>query len=168
MTKDLFNPKDKAGVRDFLLKEQNNTCAITGLPLEKKDSVLEHRHDDQMFVRGVASRSANSLLGVFENGFRRYLSWCYKGTLSDFLRQCAAYLERPVDKRFRHDDWLKKSTIKFKSLNEGSKKTILHKLGQPQGNNATERAKLFRKALMTRQFTFEQIQKLIQTEKEKV
>lgn len=166
MTRELYTPKDKAEVRDLLLKEQNNKCAITGLPLSKSEAVLEHRHDDEMFVRGVASRAANSALGVFENAWRRYLQWWFNGSLSDFLRQCASYLEQPVDKRFRHDQWLKKSMILFNKLPEGSKKEVLHLIGQPQGNNATERRKLFRKGLMTRQFTYEQVKQMINNSKQ--
>ena len=164
-TRELYNQKDKAEVRDLLLKEQDYKCAITGLPLDKKEAVLEHRHDDEMFVRGVASRAANSALGVLENAFKRYLQWWYNGSLSDFLRQCASYLEQPIDRRFRHDEWLKKSGILFNKLSEGQKKEVLHLLGQPQGNNATERRKLFRSALMTRKFSYEQVKAMIQERK---
>ena len=164
-TVELYSPKDKAEVRDLLLKEQDYTCAITGLPLEKSQAILEHRHDDEMFVRGVASRAANSALGVIENCWRRYMSWWYNGSLSDFLRQCASYLEQPIDRRFRHDQWLKKSGILFNKLSEGQKKEVLHLLGQPQGNNATERRKLFRAALMTRKFSYDQVKTMIEERK---
>ena len=165
MIRELYTPKDKAEVRDFLLKEQNNKCALTGLPLDKSQAILEHAHDDEMFVRGVTSRAANSLLGVIENNFKRYMAWWFSGTISEFLRQCAQYLERPHDKRFRHDHWLKKCSILFNKLPEGVKKEVLHELGQTQGGNAAERKKLFRKALMTRQFNYDQIKKLIQEKK---
>jgi len=167
MTRELYSPKDKAEVRDLLLKEQGNKCALTGLPLDKSQAILEHAHDDEMFVRGVTSRAANSLLGVIENNFKRYMSWWFSGTISEFLRQCATFLERPHDKRFRHDQWLKKSGILFNKLPEGQKKEVLHLLGQPQGSNATERKKLFRSALMTRKFTFAEVKKLIQERKDK-
>jgi len=166
LTKELYNPRDKAEVRDLLLKEQGNKCVITGLPLDKRESVLEHAHDDEMFVRGVASRAANSALGVLENAFKRYCAWWFPGTLSEFLRKCASFLERPVDKRFRHDQWLKKSGILFNKLSEGQKKEVLHLLGQPQGSNATERKKLFRSALMTRKFSYEDVKKIIQQRKQ--
>lgn len=165
MTRELYNPKDKAEVRDLILKEQNNKCALTGLPLDKSQAILEHAHDDEMFVRGVTSRAANSLLGVIENNFKRYCAWWFSGTISEFLRQCARYLERPHDRRFRHDQWLKKSMILFNKLPEGQKKEVLHLLGQPQGSNATERKKYFRSALMTRKFSYEQVKKLIQERK---
>lgn len=165
MTRELYNPKDKAEVRDLLLKEQNNKCAITGLPLDKTQAVLDHAHDDEMFVRGVTSRAANSAIGVIENAWKRYLQWWYSGSLSDFLRHCAVYLERPVDKRFRHDHWLKKSLILFNKLPEGAKKEVLHLMGRPQGGNANERKKLFKSALMTRKFTYEQVKQMINERK---
>ena len=46
------------------------------------------------------------------------------------------------------------------------KKAVLEALGQSQGGNSTERKKLFKKALNTKQFTFEQIKKLIQERKD--
>lgn len=165
MTRELYNPKDKAEVRDLLLKEQDHKCALTGMPLDKSQSVLDHSHDDEMFVRGVISRQSNSLLGVIENGWKRYMQWWYSGTISDFLRQCAQYLEEKPDFRYRHDQWLKKSGILFNKLSEGQKKEVLHLLGQPQGNNATERRKLFRKALMTRKFSYEQVKTMIEERK---
>lgn len=164
-TIDLYNAKAKAEVRDLLLKEQNNTCAITGLPLERKDSVLDHRHDGEVLVRGVLSRQSNSVLGVIENGWKRYLGWWYSGTISEFLRQAADYLDRPKDTRWRHDSWLKRLSIDFNTLNESSKKEVLQYMQQPQGANATERKKSFKSALMTRQFTFEEIKNLIKEKK---
>ena len=165
MTRELYNPKDKAEVRDLLLEEQDYKCAITGLPLDKKEAVLEHRHDDEMFVRGVASRAANSALGVLENAFKRYLQWWYNGSLSDFLRQCASYLEQPIDRRFRHDHWLKKAQTMFNTLSEGDKKAVLEALGKSQGGNSAERKKLFKSALMTRKFTYEQVKQMINERK---
>lgn len=165
MTRDLYNPKDKAEVRDLLLKEQDYKCALTGLPLDKSQSVLDHAHDNEMFVRGVISRQSNSLLGVIENGWKRYMQWWYNGTISDFLRQCAQYLEKKPDSRYRHDHWIRKSQTLFNTLPEGDKKVVLEALGQSQGGNSTERKKLFKKALNTKQFTFEQIKGLIQERK---
>lgn len=164
-TSDLYNAKEKALVRDILLKEQSNTCALTGLPLDKTHSVLDHGHDDDMFVRGVISRQSNSMLGVIENGWSRYMKWWYKGTVSDFLRQCAQYLERKPDFRYRHDQWLSKCSTMFNSLNEQGKKDTLEKLGQPTGSNATERKTLFRKALLTRKFSYNTVKDLIHQKK---
>ena len=164
-TVELYNAKDKSEVRDKLLKEQGGKCALTGLPLDKSQSVLDHAHDNEMFVRGVISRQSNSLLGVIENGWKRYMQWWYNGTISDFLRQCAQYLEKKPDSRYRHDHWIRESQTLFNSLPEGDKKAVLEALGQHQGNNATERKKLFRRALMTRKFTYDQVKAMIEERK---
>ena len=164
-TKDLYNAKDKTLVRELLLKEQMNKCALTGLPLDKSQSVLDHAHDDDMFVRGVISRQSNSLLGVIENGWKRYTQWWYTGTISDFLRQCAQYLEKKPNSRYRHDHWLKKAQTMFNTLSEGDKKAVLEALGKSQGGNSTERKKLFKSALMTRNFTYEQVKQMINERK---
>lgn len=164
-TKDLYNAKDKTLVRELLLKEQMNKCALTGLPLDKSQSVLDHAHDDDMFVRGVISRQSNSLLGVIENGWKRYTQWWYTGTISDFLRQCAQYLEKKPDSRYRHDHWLKKAQTMFNTLSEGDKKAVLEALGKSQGGNSTERKKLFKKALLTRKFSYDQVKTMIEERK---
>lgn len=164
-TNDLYNAKDKALVRELLLKEQLGKCALTGLPLDKSQSVLDHVHDHDMFVRGVISRQSNSLLGVIENGWKRYMQWWYTGTISDFLRQCAQYLEKKPDTRYRHDHWLKMSQTMFNSLPEGSKKTILAILGQDEGRNALERKKLFKAVLMKRRYGYEELLSMIEKEK---
>ncbi len=161
----LYSPKDVAKVREKLYNEQGGKDALTGLPLDKSQSVLDHAHDDEMFVRGVISRQSNSLLGVIENGWKRYMQWWYNGTISDFLRQCAQYLEKKPDSRYRHDHWIRKSQTLFNTLSEGDKKAVLEALGKSQGGNSTERKKLFKKALNTKQFTFEQIKGLIQERK---
>ena len=166
-THDLYTTKDKTSVREFLLKEQLGKCALTGLPLDKSQSVLDHAHDDNMFVRGVISRQSNSLLGVIENGWKRYMQWWYNGTISDFLRQCAQYLEKKPDSRYRHDHWIRKSQTLFNTLPEGDKKAVLEALGQSQGGNSAERKKLFKKALMQRKFTYEEVKNLIQERKDK-
>ena len=83
----------------------------------------------------------------------------------DFLRQAADYLEKEDDERYLHPGWLRKSQAMFNTLQEGDKKAVLEALGQRQGGNSTERKKLFKNALNTKQFTFEQIKGLIQERK---
>lgn len=155
MTIDLYNSKDKQVVRELLTKEQNNLCAITGLPIEPKQHILEHAHDDQMLIRGVTSRQANSALGVIERVWTRYLKWWYSGTLSDFLRQCANYLEKPHDTRWRHDMWIKKANTAFNKLNESNKDKVLVALGCDKCKNGAERKKAFQTAILTKQFGYD-------------
>ena len=160
----LYSPADVKEVREKLLKEQRNKDILTGMPLEAKDAVCDHNHDTQ-YVRGVLHRQCNAVTGKIENLWNRYLSWWYTGTLQDFLRQVADYLDRKPDTRFIHPGFLKKLQTMFNTLNESSKKDVLQYMNQPQGANATERKKLFKNALMTRQFTFEEIKNLIKEKK---
>ena len=143
LTEDLYNVKDKKRVRQLLTLEQSNLCAITGLPIEEKQHILEHAHDDEMFIRGVTSRQANSALGVIEKMWTRYMKWWYNDTLSNFLRQCADYLEKEHDSRWRHDMWIRKINTEFNKLKEAQKDSVLVALGKTAGKNATERKKLF-------------------------
>ena len=165
-TEDLYNAADKARIRALLTKEQNNTCIITGMEIQDKQHILEHAHDDEMFVRGVASRQANSFLGVIERAWIRYMRWWSPYTLSQTLRQIANFLEKPPDTRFRHDMWLKKVNTWFNGLSEGQKKAVLQELNQAEGSNAKERKTLFQKALLTRKFSFDIIKNVIQKVKD--
>ena len=161
MTKDLYTTSDKKEVREFLTKEQNNLCAITNLPIEPKQHILEHAHDDQMYIRGVTSRQANSALGVIEKMWIRYMKWWYKGTLSDFLRQCANYLEREPDTRWRHDMWIKKVNTSFNKLKSSQKDKLLQRMGLEKGKNDAERKKIFQKSILTKNYDYDTIRTFI-------
>lgn len=93
------------------------------------------------------------------------MKWWYNGTLSDFLRQCANYIEQPQDDRYIHDNWLKVCQSKFNALNEKSKTAVLHSMALPDGKNGTERKEIFRKGLLSRRFTLTQIEHILQKEK---
>jgi Recombination endonuclease VII len=161
MTSELYTTADVKKVREQLLKEQGGLDLLTGESLVSSQAVTDHNHKTQ-YVRGVIGRQANAVLGKIENLWTRYLSYWYNGTLPEFLRQCADYLERPEDTRFVHPGWIRRVTIDFCRLNVKGQTTVLHTLGTTQGKNAAERKKLFGKAIKTRQFTYEYIAKLIQ------
>lgn len=160
----LYSPKDVAKVRELLYNEQDGKDALTGQDLPKEKACLDHNHHTQ-FVRSVLHRQINAALGKLEGVHTRYLSHVYEGTLSDFLRASAEYLERKDDGRYIHPGWLRKSQTLFNSLPEGDKKAVLATLGQSQGGNSTERKKLFKTALNTKKFTFEYIKNLINERK---
>ena len=160
----LYSPKDVAKVREKLYNEQGGKDALTGLPLDYEQAVTDHNHNTQ-YVRGVLHRQVNAALGKLEGVHTRYLSYWYSGTLPDFLRQAAEYLEKEQDTMYVHPGWLKKVQTMFNTLSEGDKKAVLEALGQSQGGNSTERKKLFKSALNTKQFTFEEIKGLIQERK---
>lgn len=160
MTQDLYNAAEVKKVREQLVKEQDQLCAITGIPTAPSDYHLDHAHDDDQLVRGAAHKQANMALGKIENLAVRYLYW-YPHGLPAFLRACADYLERPPDKRFRHPGWIKKANVWFNKLTEPQKKLVLQELGQPPGANAKERKALFQKALLTKQHGYDTIRSTI-------
>lgn len=167
MTEHLYNPSDVQKVRGKLLKEQGNCDKMTGLEIPDGKACLDHNHQTQ-FVRGVLHRQSNAALGKLEGIYTRYLSTWYPWTLSEFLRQAALYIELKDDKRYIHPGFIKRLCTDFASLNEASKKAILVTLGQEQGSNSTQRKALFKKAILSRKYTFDYLKDLINKEKEKV
>lgn len=162
----LYTPVDVKRVRESLYKEQDGKDALTGLDLPTDKQCLDHNHQTQ-FVRGVLHRQINCALGKLEGVHTRYLSYWFPGTLPEFLRLSADFLEKEDDKRYVHPGFIKKLSSLFNSLNESSKKDVLQCMNQPQGNNATERKALFRKALLTKEFTYEDTRNLINQTKGK-
>lgn len=154
--KDLYTQDDVKKVRLQLIKEQDGKCLITGLPTDTKDFALDHAHDDSQLVRGAVNKHCNMSLGKLENISKRYL-WWYPHSLSTFLRQCADYLDRKPDTRFRHPGWRKKVQTAFNKLNSKQQDQVLVNLGSTKGKNPAERKKLFQKALLTRKFSFDTI-----------
>lgn len=159
-TEDLHTPADIKRVRDFLVKEQEGLCAITGVKLEQGKVHLDHRHDDQQLVRGAVHHQGNMMLGKLENLATRYLYW-YPHGLPSFLRACADYLDLPVDKRFRHNGWKKKAMTLFNKLSSKQQDYLLQCLDQPTGKNLVERRANFQKAICSKAFTYERLYVLI-------
>jgi hypothetical protein len=165
-TEDLYSPADVKRVREKLAKEQDHLDLATELELSLGRAVLDHKHDSEQFVRGVLLHEVNSFLGKIENAHKRHMNyWCKDVTLAQLLRRLANYLERPVDKRYRHPGWLAKAKTLFNSLNESQKKAVLVELNQSEGSNGKERVALFNKALLTKKFSFATIQTIINNKK---
>lgn len=162
----LYTPSDVQKIRKKLLEEQCNRDKMTGLEIPEGKDCLDHNHRTQ-FVRGVLHRQSNAALGKLEGIYTRYLNYWYPWTLSEFLRQAASYIELEDDSRYVHPGWLKRLCTDFASLNEAGKKDVLQCMNQPQGNNATERKAIFRKALLTKKFTYEDTRNLINETKGK-
>lgn len=152
-TTDLYSSKDTRITRELLTNEQRNLCAITQLPIQENQHILEHAHDNEMFIRGVTSRQANSALGVCENMWIRYMKWWYPRTLPEFLRELADYIERnekKPDVRFRHNSWQKKVKTEFNKLSASQQNKVLIALGAIEGSNPAKRKELFSKAILDR------------------
>lgn len=163
MTQDLYTPEGVKKARDFLLNEQNNKCACLGIDiLPSRKPVLDHKHDDQQFVRGVLERETNAMLGVIENGHKRFFSYWSTLPLPEILRRMADYLERPEDTRFRHPGWLKKLSSAFTKLNAYQQGTVLQSLGYAYGKNAVDRKVIFRKASLDRELGYDTIRSAIE------
>jgi hypothetical protein len=156
MTIDLYNTADVKKVREQLIEEQEGLCAITGIPTASNNFALDHKHDHEQLVRGAAHKQANAALGKLENLAVRYLYW-YPDGLPEFLRKCAEYIERQPDRRWRHPGWIKKVNTLFNKLKEAQKDAVLLAMKQPVGKNGVERKKLFQKAILTREFSYDTI-----------
>jgi Recombination endonuclease VII len=166
MTQDLYTPDDIKKVRQVLLKEQNNKCLLTGIPITMSDSHCDHAHDSEQLVRGALHRHANLTLGKLEGLWLRYLSFWYPHDLPTFLRQAACYLERPKDTRWRHNGWLKKLQTKFNALTTKQRATVLELLGCTVScSNDTQRKKEFAKLLKDRSLGYNRILAAIESAK---
>lgn len=165
-TTDLYNTADVKKVRELLTKEQFNTCAVTGLDIPVKQHVLDHVHDETQLVRGVLHRQVNAFLGKSENAFTRLIAWWYPNDLPTLLRECADYLEKEPDTRYRHNGWIKKINTEFNKLKEAQKDSVLVALGKTTGKNGVERKKLFQSAVLTKQFSYDTLRDIINKEKD--
>lgn len=163
--KTLYTASEVKTVRLALLKEQQGLDALTGLPLDIKDSVCDHDHKTQ-YVRGILHRQSNALLGKIENLYNRYLSWWYNGSLADFLRQAANYLDRKHPTEYVHPGWLKRVQVDFKKLNAAQQSIVLEKLGSKAGSNGVERLKLFKAKTLDRSFGYDTIANIINSVKD--
>ena len=149
MRKSLFNTKDVAEFRSTLLKEQKGLDALTRLPLDTKNAVLDHNHETDT-VRGVIHRQANAALGKIENLYKRYLSYWYPGSFREFLDRAADYIERDgghVDGTVYHPAWIKRVQRTFCKQPALTQNEILIDMGVQKGSlprNSDGRKKAFR------------------------
>lgn len=159
-TQDLYTVTDVKTVREELLTEQEGYDKLTLTKILPKQACLDHSHDT-LLVRAVLNRQTNAALGKLEGVYTRYLKHWYEGSLSNFLRQAAEYLERPDDHRWRHTQWLKKVKTSFNKLNEKEKSDVLKALGSLDGKNGKERKEIFSKLVLNRELGYEKIQSIL-------
>lgn len=161
LSKHLYTTKDVQKVREHLYEEQGGVDPITRLIIPEKQKVLDHDHSTQ-YVRAVLHRQTNAVLGKIENLWTRYLSYWYTGTLSDFLRGCADYIEKEHPQNYLHPSFIKKLQTNFNKLNEKQKQLVLLSFGENAGSNATQRKALFKKFILKRTHSMEDILQTIQ------
>jgi Recombination endonuclease VII len=165
MTIDLYTATDVKKTREKLLKEQEGLCKITGEEAVKP--CLDHAHDENQLVRGVLSHGINIFVGQIENAYKRRVSWWCKIPLSSLLRKIADYLDTSAkENRYRHPKWLAKMQTEYNKLSEGQKRSVLASFDLPDGRNTVERKKLFQSILKSSEYSFEQIQQSIKSNKE--
>jgi hypothetical protein len=160
VTIDLYTTKDVQQVREQLLLEQDGYDVLTLSKVLPKQACLDHNHNT-LLVRGVLNRQSNAALGKLEGVYTRYLKHWYHGSLSNFLRQAAEYLERPDDTRWRHPHFLKKLKTAFNKLPEGDKSKVLKDLGYDDGKNGKERKDIFSKVILDRSLGYEKINDIL-------
>lgn len=165
LDKHLYTTKDVQKVREQLYKEQEGIDPITGLLIPEKQKVLDHDHSNH-YVRAVLHRQTNAVLGKIENLWTRYLSWWFTGTLSDFLRGCADYIEKEHPKEYLHPAFIKSLQVQFNKLNEKQKQNVLSYFGEEKGCNGTQRKLYFKKFILKRTHSMNEILEVIQKEKQ--
>lgn len=162
MTVSLYTVTDVKKVREQVLSEQAGCDALTGLIIPSGQAVLDHNHKT-LKVRACIHRQVNAALGKIENIWTRYLAHWYPGTLSDFLRQAANYLEEDDDSRWYHPHWMKKIQTRFNCLKESQKNEILEVLQCKSCSNMKERREEFRKVVLDRNFGYDHLACIVET-----
>ena len=162
----LYNAKDVKRIRDEFVKRQNGIDPILKERF-KEVAVLDHCHSSQ-HVRAALNRNCNAFEGKVVNAYVRCLKWLTDKPLSEILRNLADYYEdqeRVMHKNPLHPAWIKRVNIEFNKLTEGSKRLVLKELGQLEGGNGTERKRLFQKAVLTKEHTFDKLKEVIERNK---
>ena len=159
-TIDLYSAEDVKRVKHLLYKEQQGKCALSGVAVALKDCHCDHRHNDEQLVRGTLYKQSNMALGKLEGLWTRYLAYWYPGTLPEFLRASAAYIERTEanpDTRFRHPGWIKFCRTQFNKLPAKRMDEVLVELGSTPGKNLVERKAKFAKVVLDRNLGYNTI-----------
>ena len=149
----LTTPKDTKECRDRLLALQGHRDALTGLPLDSKDAVLDHDHQTQR-IRSVLHRQINVMEGRIANSFTRYLQWWYPNDLPTFLRDLALYLEKDYSSNPYHIKWQDKVMTEFRKCNGKQQAFVCHCFGMQAGSNSKQRQLQMKKLLKSRAVTY--------------
>lgn len=163
MIEHLYTPADVKRVKDRLAKEQNGIDPILKEPF-KETQVCDHDHTTQ-HVRAALNRNSNAFEGKVFNAWVRCLKWLSDKPLPEILRNLAEYYEQDYSHNPLHPGFIKRLCTDYASLNEQGKREILHLMGQPQGANGAERKKLFRSAILSKKFTYQEVKQMIEERK---
>lgn len=164
-TEDLYTAADVKRVRELLLKEQRGKCALSGQTFPAKDYHLDHNHSESQLVRAALYKQSNMVLGKVEGLWVRFLAYWYEGTLSDFLRQTADYIEEhegeSKERRWRHVGWQKRVKVAFNKLSSVQQNNVLEELGYDKGSNPKQRKDIFTKLVLDRKLGYNTIMQAI-------
>ena len=163
----LYTSEDVKAVRKMLYVEQKQTDRLTKLALPEAKAVLDHNHKTQ-YVRGVIDRHCNVALGKIENLWSRYVSWWYQGSMADFLRLCADYMDTADDHRYRHPGAVVKLKSEFAKLTEKEKTVVLTSLGLEDGAREKERNSIFSKYTKSQEYDYKTALDLITESKNRI
>ncbi len=133
-------------------REENKPCVCPILGCSMDDAVVDHSHPSNRGngqIRGVLSRTGNSLLGKAENFFYRFCAKSTDLTLPQVLRRAAEYLERR-ETGLLHPVGLKQLVRKFQQLPADKQREILRGMGESSKDVLTSpkrRAQSYRELL---------------------
>lgn len=162
--KQLYTTKEVKEERLRLYNLQKGIDPILKQHVEFNTTTCDHDHFKHN-TRSALHRQTNSFEGRVVNAYIRGLRWLTDLPLPDILRNLAEYLEKDYSSNPYHPDALKSCQSRFNALNEKSKTNVLHNMALPDGKNGAERKDIFRKGLLSRRYTFTQIEHIIQKEK---
>jgi uncharacterized radical SAM superfamily Fe-S cluster-containing enzyme len=163
MPESLYTTTDIKRVREGLIKKQQGIDPILKEPFSEIP-VCDHDHTTQ-HVRAALNRNTNAFEGLVFNAYKRCLKWMTKKPLPDILRNLADYLEQDYSDQPYHNAWIKKVKTYFNALKEPQKDAVLVRLGVSTGTNGKERKDAFNKAVLSRQFSYDQLKEVIQSAK---
>lgn len=155
----LYTPADVKRVRERFVKEQKGIDPILEEPF-KEVTVLDHSHVTQ-HARAALNRNTNAFEGLVINAYKRCLGWLTNKPLPEILRNLAAYLEQDYSSNPYHPGFIKRLEVDFNKLKESRKDEVLVKLGYNPEVNSAKRKAVFKRAILTRKFTFPELQELI-------
>lgn len=165
MTEDLYTANDVKRVREELIEKQGGIDPILKVPFKEKVCV-DHDHTTQK-VRGALGLNSNAFEGKVFNAFVRCLKWQTDLPLPEVLINLADYLRQDTSGNPHHPAWLKRVQIDFNSLQAEQQRQVLVGLNCKEGGkNSTERKTIFKKRLLDRQHTYEQVRRLIEWQRQ--
>lgn len=162
LTTDLYTAKEIAHEKQRLLSLQNGIDPILEIPVSASESVCDHSHESQ-HTRAALHRQSNAFEGLVFNAYKRCIKWVSDKPLSEVLRNLANYLEKDYSHNPYHSGWVKKIQTRFNSLKERQKDEVLIALGYEKQGNALARKKVFKKAVLSRQFGYLKLKSVIET-----